>query len=299
MVAGILATTSMIWPYISEAQADSLHIRRDPGPDNTIPIPCHSHNDYWRAEPFTSAIATGCIGIEVDVWKVQDELMVGHAKSELSTERTLTSMYIRPLVELLQTQNQDRDPRLLPRGVYDREPDQTVVLLVDLKSNPDKSWPLLLEKLEPLRRKGWLSRVSDGKFVSRPITVVGTGETKFRMVNEDNPSRDVFFDAPLKKLEQGSYNNTNSYYASTSFKKTIGKVRKKGLKAKQLEKIRSQISQAHRRGLKVRYWGIPTLPLNVRRQLEELLLDEGVDVLNADDLLGAKRTFAERRRLNE
>ncbi|KAL9571575.1 hypothetical protein ACKAV7_004217 [Fusarium commune] len=295
MFAAVLATTSIIWPYTPEVQAGSLHIRRDSGSDNPIPIPCHSHNDYWKAEPLTSAITTGCIGIEVDVWKVRDELMVGHAEDELSAEKTLTSMYIQPLVNLLKARNQDRDPGFLPRGVYDREPNQTVVLLVDLKSNSDNSWPLLLEKLEPLRRRGWLSHVSDGKFVSRPITVVATGETKFRLVKETNPSHDVFFDAPLKSLSRGHYDNTNSYYASTSFKKSVGKVPKKGLRPTQLELIRDQISQAHGRGLMVRYWGMPLLPQNVRRQVEKVLLDEGVDVINADDLQGVKRTFAERR----
>ncbi|EMT64964.1 Altered inheritance of mitochondria protein 6 [Fusarium odoratissimum] len=299
MFAAILATTSMIWPYTPEVQAGSLHIRSDSVPDDTVPIPCHSHNDYWKAEPLTSAITTGCIGIEVDVWKVRDELMVGHAEDELSTEKTLTSMYIQPLVNLLKARNQDRDPELLPRGVYVHKPNQTVVLLVDLKSNSDKSWPLLLEMLEPLRQRGWLSHVSDGEFVSRPITVVATGETKFRLVKEANPSHDVFFDAPLKRLSRGQYDNTNSYYASTSFKKSVGKVPKKGLRPTQLELIRDQISQAHIRGLMVRYWGMPLLPQNARRQVEKVLLDEGVDVINVDDLQGAKRTFAERRHSND
>ncbi|KAF5585204.1 hypothetical protein FPANT_7594 [Fusarium pseudoanthophilum] len=295
MSAAILATASMIWPYTLEVQADSLHTRRDSGPDDPIPIACHSHNDYWKPQPFTGAIAAGCIGIEVDVWEVRNDLMVGHAKGDLSAGKTLTSMYIQPLVNLLEVRNQDRDPGLLPRGVYDREPNQTVVLLVDLKSNPDKSWPLLLKKLEPLRQRGWLSRVSDGKFVSRPITVVATGKTKFRQVKEANPSHDVFFDAPLKSLTKGQYDKTNSYYASTSVKKSIGNIFKPG----KLELIRDQISQAHSRGLLVRYWGMPMMSPIVQRQVDKKLLDEGVDVINVDSLQEAKRTFAERRHSND
>jgi hypothetical protein len=44
---------------------------------------------------------------------------------------------------------------------------------------------------------------------------------------------------------------------------------------------------------------MPLLPQNVRRQVEKVLLDEGVDVINVDDLQGAKRTFAERRHSND
>ncbi|KAF4959920.1 hypothetical protein FGADI_1423 [Fusarium gaditjirri] len=290
MFAAILATISMIWPYTPEAQAGSVRIRRDSGSDNPIPVPCHSHNDYWKAKPLTSALTAGCVGIEADVWKVRDELMVGHAEGDLSSEKTLTSMYIQPLVNLLEAHNQDRDPGVPPRGVYNRKPNQTVVLLVDLKSNPDKAWPLFLEKLELLRERGWLSHVRHGKFVSRPITVVATGKTKFRLVTEANPSHDVFFDAPLRRITRGQYDHTNSYYASTSFKKSVGNVPRKGLWPPQFELIRDQISQAHIRGLKVRYWDMPNLPQDVRIQLEKLLLDEGVDVINVDDLQGAKPT---------
>ncbi|KAF5723060.1 hypothetical protein FMUND_2197 [Fusarium mundagurra] len=295
MFAGIITVTSMIWPYTPDVQAGSLHIRRNSVPDDPIPIACHSHNDYWNPKPFTGAIAAGCIGIEVDVWKVQDELMVGHANGDLSAGKTLTSMYIQPLVNLLEVRNQDRDPGLLPRGVYNREPNQTVVLLVDLKSNPDKAWPLLLENLEPLRQRGWLSHVSDGKFVSRPITVVATGKTKFRLVKEANPSHDVFFDAPLKSLTKGQYDKTNSYYASTSLKKSIGNLFGPG----KLELVRDQIAQAHSRGLLVRYWGMPMMSPIVQRQVDKKLLDEGVDVINVDSLQEAKRTFAERRDSND
>jgi hypothetical protein len=203
-------------------------------------------------------------------------------------------MYIRPLMELLQSQNTDTNPSFPPRGVYGRKPDQTVVLLVDLKSNPNTSWPLLLERLEPLRQKGWLSHVHDDKFVSRPITVVGTGETELHLVNEATPFRDVFLDAPLDQLDEGLYDNLNSYYTSISFEKSIGKVGSKGLKPEQLAKLRDQISQAHSRGLKVRYWGMPYWPLHVRNQLRELLIDEGVDVLNADDLWEAREIFSGR-----
>ncbi|KAF4334916.1 altered inheritance of mitochondria 6 [Fusarium beomiforme] len=299
MFAAVLAITPTLWSSVSEVQASSLHTRSGPGPDITLPVPCHSHNDYWRPAPFYSAIEAGCIGIEADVWNVQNELYVGHDLGDLSSSKTLSRMYIHPLVESLLARNIDRDPSLPPRGIYPRKPDQTVVLLVDLKADPDTSWPLLLNALEPLRRKGWLSYVSDGQFVSRPITVVGTGETEFHHVDNATPSRDVFFDAPLRELEQGQYNNTNSYYASVSFEQSIGPVGSKGLMPEQLAKLRRQISQAHNRGLKTRYWGMPYWPLRIRNQLRELLLDEGVDVLNVDNLLEARDIFAQRGHLIE
>lgn len=42
-----------------------------------IPIPCHSHNDYWRRIPVFDAIHWGCTSIEADVWLFDDDLFVG------------------------------------------------------------------------------------------------------------------------------------------------------------------------------------------------------------------------------
>jgi hypothetical protein len=34
----------------------------------SVPVGCHSHNDYWRRVPLYSALQAGCIGVEADVW---------------------------------------------------------------------------------------------------------------------------------------------------------------------------------------------------------------------------------------
>jgi hypothetical protein len=70
---------------------------------DVLPIPCHSHNDYWRRVPLFDAIHWGCTGVEADVWLFndQDELLVGHSSSSLSPTRTLRSLYVDPLVDLL------------------------------------------------------------------------------------------------------------------------------------------------------------------------------------------------------
>jgi hypothetical protein len=45
---------------------------------DVTPIPCHSHNDYWRRVPFWDAIHWGCTSVEADVWFFDDELFVGY-----------------------------------------------------------------------------------------------------------------------------------------------------------------------------------------------------------------------------
>lgn len=71
---------------------------------NIHPIPCHSHNDYWRRVPLFDAIHAGCTSVEADVWLFKDrnnELFVGHDTASLTPDRTLASLYVNPLVDLL------------------------------------------------------------------------------------------------------------------------------------------------------------------------------------------------------
>lgn len=257
------------------------------------PIPCHSHNDYWRKRPIYDALQVGCVGIEADVWLYGTELFVGHNKWSLREKNTFTSLYVDPLVRLLEERNLDLEnsTRHLPRGIYEANPDQTMVLLVDLKTNGIETWPQVVRQLEPLRQRGWLSQVVDGKVHYGPITVVGTGSTPFQMVVENSTYRDTFFDAPLIKLDRGDFNPTNSYYTSVSFKKAIGTVWFGELSEPQMAKLKKQIKEAHSHGLKVRYWDLPAWPISIRNHIWDVLMREGVDILNVDDLKGAKKEW--------
>ena len=92
------------------------------------------------------------------------------------------------------------------------------------------------------------------------------------------------------------YNQSNSYYASVSFTQSIGHVWRSRLSSEQLKLVREQIHGAHSRRLKVRYWGLPSWPRGLRNHVWHVLIREGVDVLNVDDLVGATRRDWRRRK---
>jgi hypothetical protein len=317
------------------------------------PVACHSHNDYWRKVPLYEAIHAGCIGVEADVWLFNEELYIGHNTYALTPNRTLKSLYINPLLDILDKQNpithfipgHDKPPH----GVFDTDPSQTLILLIDFKTSGDELWPYVVSQLEPLRQKGYLTYFNGTDVVQGPITVVGTGNTPFDLLVSNTTYRDTFFDAPLDqmadnprdydkhapKIDGGSdsdsyldskikpdstftpfsrsddagqghsgpvpanpnsYSYLNSYYASVSFKKSIGHVWRYRLSTKQLGLIRAQIRGAHARGLKVRYWGLPSWPRGLRNHVWHVLVREGVDILNVDDLIGATRRDWRRRK---
>ncbi|EKD15719.1 hypothetical protein MBM_06347 [Drepanopeziza brunnea f. sp. 'multigermtubi' MB_m1] len=313
------------------------------------PIACHSHNDYWRRVPLFSALRNGCTSVEADVWLFDDaapELYVGHNRASLTRNRTFASLYIDPLVKILEGQNagtdfssNNNDNGTRRNGVFDVDPAQTLTLLIDVKTAGPETWPAVLAQLQPLRDRGWLSFVSDGELHTRPVTVVGTGNTPFDLLTRNSTYRDAFFDAPLDTMwetpfspspspsppspphdnppcaatppshpssfsssssspqDQGhtgttpssSFTPLNSYYASAPFSRAVGRTWRGRLTPKQIATIRGQVRGAHRRGLKVRYWDTPSWPMGLRNHVWDVLVREGVDVLNVDDLRGVSR----------
>ena len=286
-----------------------------------LPKPIHSHNDYWRRVPFFDAIGAGAVGVEADIWLFAEELYVGHSISSLTPNRTLDSLYINPLLDVLNKQNPD--PKVMPetghqiKGVYDTTPEQPLIFLIDFKTAGSALFPYVVKALEPLRSKGYLSYQDGSQFVQGPVIVVGTGNTPFDMIisDEANPHHDIFFDAPLDQMYEPStadedlyqspppasntsytYNASNSLYASVSFKDTVGHLKGGTFSDDQLQRARGFIKGAHLRGLKARFWDLPYWPISLRNRVWTVLVKEGMDILNVDDLKGATEQDWEKRR---
>lgn len=259
------------------------------------PVPVHSHNDYEHRLPLFEALGSGCISVEADVHLKDNDLLVGHSGLGLHKDVTLRSLYLDPLQRILEAQNVATDTR---RGVYDLAPEQTLVLLVDLKTSGPETFAELEAQLEPLRDLDFLTYWNGSARIMRPLTIVATGNSDFESVLALNAThRDIFWDAKLEKLiadddnpdsEPPTYkfNQSNSYFASTKFENAM-----LWAYPSEYDKRPSQPEQARVRGLLTRYWDTPTEPPNMREVVWRVLVDAGVGVLNVDDL-GAVRAKA-------
>lgn len=274
--------------------SDSLALLSPWDPDFTkdvAPLSCHSHNDYWRSVPLFEAIAAGCTGVEADIWlddkTGSDDLLVGHSLKSLKDDRTLQNLYIKPLITILDNQNNDTDASgggsNNPKGVFQSSPNTTLTLLLDFKSDGTKLWPLANQQLDALRSKGWLTNWSNstGKITWRPIIVVATGNAPFDLLVSNSTYRDVFYDAPLDDISNSKYDSSNSYYASVSMS-TLGKIWFWKFSSAQLNKIKTQIAMANEKGLKARYWDTPAWPVIFREYIWGILVENGVGMLNVD-----------------
>ncbi|MCJ1230900.1 hypothetical protein MMC12_007574 [Toensbergia leucococca] len=294
----LLAITSAIAPDVSPTLQNIL--------DNTdgsdlytyptdltrgiVPRPIHSHNDYWRDVPFYSALSVGCISVEADVWLYNDTLHVGHEESALTEVRTFQSLYINPILDVLTRENPNSSfvTSQTHNGVFDGYSSQTLYLWVDVKTPGETTWPSVVSALTPLLDGGWLSRVDGNSIIPGAVTVIGTGNTPLDQI-QPVPDRYYFYDAPIPYLNTTFSNITNlvSPIASTDFASQFGTINGTGFNNTQLALLRSQIAVAKSKGIGTRYWELPAWPISTRNAVWKTLVDEGVALINADDLVAA------------
>ncbi|KAI5851103.1 PLC-like phosphodiesterase [Morchella snyderi] len=253
-----------------------------------IPKKLHSHNDYWRKAPLFTAIANGAISVEADVWLYNDTLYVGHDTSSLTKNRTFSSLYINPLLEILTLQNPETPFVTSPtrNGVYDASVYQTLFLFVDLKTDGATTWPAVLKALHPLRARNYLTTVNDTTITPGPITIIGTGGTPLDQIRGKS-ARDYFYDGPLTELDAKNITRAVSPIASTALTAAVGAVNGTGLSDEQKAKVEKQVREAHEKGIWVRYWDLPSWPVSLRNGVWRDLVAVGVDLLNVDDLEAA------------
>ena len=273
---------------------------------NIKPVPVHSHNDYDRRVPLFDALSVGCESVEADVWLQKDnELFVGHTEGALDASRTLDSLYIDPLLRILDQQNKNLPAYTRANGVFSMSPNKTLVLLIDMKTDGRSTYPVVKDQLRPLLEKGYLTTYNGTDLVPGPITIVGTGNTPFESILNDSAignatavNRFIFYDAPLDSLSP-VYNTTNSYYASVQMSKSIGKVWLGKLNAKQFAIVDEQTQTAAGLSLKARYWDTTSWPVGWRNNVWTDLVNNGIGketqegqvrgLINADDLVAASR----------
>ena len=266
---------------------------------NAYPVPVHSHNDYERNIPLFEALGSGCISVEADVHLRRSKLLVGHSSLGLKAARTLEALYLDPLQRMISAQNDGLNGTW--RGLFDKAPKQTLTLLIDFKTEGAPTFDELNRHLQPLRDLNYLTYWNGTARITRPLTIVLSGNAPFESVIAMNSShRDIFWDAKLERLVSAEdnfntnpptyrFNISNSYFASTRFQnaKFFRSNDDSGLDVlpeKERDMTATQIEQAESRGLLARYWDTPKQPPNVRDIAWRVLIDNEIGMLNMDDM---------------
>ncbi|KAK9457904.1 hypothetical protein V1511DRAFT_485207 [Dipodascopsis uninucleata] len=284
-----LALTASATPISKEIALEQTSLQTLYSSDTTRNIfvkQIHSHNDYWRDVPLLTALSYGVQSVEADVWLYGEKLYVGHHEAALTSERTFDSLYINPLISILDAANPNNSftaDQTSPNGVFDTDWTATLYLFVDLKTAGNTTFPYIVKALQPLREKGYLTYFNGTDIVYGAVTVIGTGNTPFDQVACES-TRDYFFDGPLGSLNS-TYPATLNPIASASFLQTVGgSVGPNCLNNTQKMIVKKAINKAHELGIKTRFWDVPWWPVQKRNACYRQIIELQSDFLNADDL---------------
>ena len=237
----------------------------------------HAHNDYEHTRPLFDALDNGFCSVEADVHLVHGRLYVAHIRLFVKEGRTLESLYLDPLRERIQ-QNGGR--------VYPGGPE--FVLLVELKDDWRVSYATLrrvLEKYSDILTT-YRSSTNGAPAVkeTRAVRVIITGHRAKEMFAGETV-RYASVDGSLAEL-RGSDSADLVPWVSTDWPGSF-KWRGHGVFPEdEVAKLKGIVARAHEQGRRVRFWGAPDKPAFWKE-----LVANGVDIINTDDLEGARKFF--------
>lgn len=234
----------------------------------------HSHNDYEQRFPFWSGYYQHFGSMEADVFLKNDTLFVAHNAKDMRPERTLSSLYLNPLLSQIR-KNQGT--------VYPNSRD-TLQLLIDLKTPARETMPGLVKEL---------AKYEDLLVPKGLVKIVLSGNVPSPSEFSEYPPY-IFFDGrpevaytPAQYARIGLISQAFGHYSPWNGKGVLTKGDKLSI-----EKV---IKQVHGQGKKIRFWATPD-DINAWKMFMNL----GVDYINTDkvDALGQylrNRSHAEYR----
>jgi len=232
----------------------------------------YAHNDYCHKRPLLDALDNGFTYVEADVYLRKGQLIVAHILPCFKKKRTLEALYLKPLLEYVQGNEQNK--------TENRINNCPLTLMIDIKSDANKTYAailLLLDKYKPI-----LSGYEDGCTTLRHVTVVLTGHKPTELVKaKDN--RFVFMDEDLKNAAIDT--STNLYPIASCKYSDLLKWKGKGVIPEiELQRLEYYVTQAHKNGRKVRLWGSPE-----NKVVWSELLRCNVDLINTDRLTSLRK----------
>ena len=232
-------------------------------------INAHAHNDYEHEHPLWDALHHGFSSIEADVHLVDGIFYVAHDVEDIKSDRTIRSLYLDPLQELIKNNN---------GSVYGDG--SGVYMLVDMKTEGPDSWTALKKLL--LEYTGMLTVFGNGKLAEGPVTVVVSGNRDWKAMSVEE-SCPALYDGRFEDLTA----NPDSSLIPLISASWTDEFEWKGegeILAADLMKMKNVIEMAHAQGRKIRFWGTDFPDAEGQKYIWDLLLETGVDFINTDKL---------------
>ena len=232
----------------------------------------HAHNDYWHKRPLLDALAEGFCSVEADVFLVDGQILVGHDKNELTPERTLETLYLKPL----QKRVRENGGRVFKNG-------PVFWLWIDQKTDAEPTYRALHALLE--KYVDMITSVENGKLTERAVRVVISGNRPIELMkNQDaKEPRLAGIDGRLSDLDSQSPNSTFPAhlmpFISDNWRNTFKWNAIGPMPEKEREKLEQIAHKTHAAGRRLRFWATPE-----SETAWSVFLDTKVDRINTDQL---------------
>jgi alkaline phosphatase len=189
----------------------------------------HSHNDYIQQYPLYTAWVAEANSIEIDVILKDNQLFVAHEMATIDANRTIESLYLKPLSELLKSNSKDN---------------LDLQLLIDLKTEAVVTLKVLIPILNQYKNL-WNNGVEVVISGKRPAVEDYINYPDY--IKFDYQSLKPFPKVAVEKIAMVSL-------SFKAFSKWNGKGR---MTQKDLERVKKVIAKAKSLGKPFRFWGTP------------------------------------------
>lgn len=239
--------------------------------DPVVPLTrVHAHNDYEHKHPLFDALNQGFCSVEADIHLVDGKLLVAHTRFQVNPKRTLESLYLEPLRQRIK-QNGGR--------VYPHGPEFT--LLIDFKAGDAKESQEMYRVLSKTLKdySDIFTVFHDGRKESKALVAILTGNYPRALLATDSV-RYAAVDGKLPDLERNPPSDLVPWISENWA--SLFKWRGKGpMPEDEHQKLMEILRKAHQQDRRVRFWNAPDKPY-----FWKTMLEEGVDLINTDDLKG-------------
>ncbi|MFY9252073.1 MAG: phosphatidylinositol-specific phospholipase C/glycerophosphodiester phosphodiesterase family protein [Fuerstiella sp.] len=227
----------------------------------------HAHNDYLHTRPLLDALEQGFCSVEADVFLVNGKLLVAHSFLELSPDRTLEDLYLKPLRE-----------RVKANGGRVHKNGPVFTLLIDIKADGANTYTALNTLLQQ-QYADVFSYVENGTFHEQAVNIVISGDRAFDVISGSS-KRFAGIDGRLSDLD--THHSSHLMPLISDNWRNHFKWRGVGeFPEPERAKLTDCVAKAHAAGRRIRFWATPDVPA-----MWEALDNAQVDMINTDDLPG-------------
>jgi hypothetical protein len=236
-----------------------------------------AHRDDEHPTPLWDALSAGFRHIEMDVWHLFGRLLVAHDPPDLRPGRTWERLYLAPLVRAYEEGR-------LPRH-------ETVWLYLDVKTAARPAHRRIERAARAQRR--WIAAPRDPRGAA-PIRLVLTGNRP-PLADLARAAEGVcHYDGRLPDLARPRDARWMPIVSAdwSRFSRWRGEG---AMPEEDLGRLREAVRGTRDAGQHLRFWATPDRPGAARERVWATLLDEGVTLLNSDDLSGLAAFLSDRQ----